>query len=85
MGNGGRTILWIAILAVVVLIILYALGFFSAEVEGELEAPNVDVSAEGGSIPDVDVDAGEIEVGTEEEVVEVPTIDVEEAGEPDEE
>ena len=85
MGNGGRTILWIAILAVVVLIILYALGFFSAEVEGELEAPNVDVSAEGGSIPDVDVDVGEIEVGTEEEVVEVPTIDVEEAGEPDEE
>lgn len=101
MGKTGRTILWVVIIAVVVLLILWVLGFFSANVEGEFEAPNVDVSAEGGSMPDLDVDSGEVSIGTERETVDVPEVDVdvgseqmdvevpevnvEPAGEPDEE
>ena len=43
--------------------------------EGEM--PEVDV--EGGNLPEYDVSAPEVEVGTEERTVEVPTVDIESA------
>ena len=43
--------------------------------EGEL--PDVDVNATGGQLPEYNVDAPEVTVGTENKVVEVPTVDVE--------
>lgn len=42
--------------------------------EGEL--PDVDVNASGGQLPEFDVDAPEVNVGTENKTVQVPTIDV---------
>ena len=42
--------------------------------EGEL--PDVDVNASGGQMPEFDVDGPEVNVGTENRTVEVPTIDV---------
>ena len=42
--------------------------------EGEM--PDVDVNASGGQLPEFDVDAPEVTVGTENKTVEVPTIDV---------
>lgn len=42
--------------------------------EGEL--PDVDVNASGGQMPEFDVDGPEVNVGTENRTVEVPTVDV---------
>jgi hypothetical protein len=68
----------LAILAIVVLIaiVLFATGFWSADVkEGAL--PDVDVTAKGGAMPDVDVDSKEVVVGTTETTIEVPKIETE--------
>lgn len=43
------------------------------------ELPDVDVTANGGSLPEYDVDAPEVKVGTENKTVEVPTVDIESA------
>ncbi len=43
----------------------------------EAEAPDVDVNASGGQLPEFDVDAKEVVVGTTEENVSVPDVDVE--------
>lgn len=42
--------------------------------EGEL--PDVDVNATGGNLPAFDVDTADVNIGTENRVVEVPTVDV---------
>lgn len=42
--------------------------------EGEM--PDVDVSAEAGNLPEYDVDAPEVKMGTTETEVEVPEVDV---------
>ena len=57
------------------------LGLAACDVEQteEGDLPEVDVDAEGGNVPEFDVDAAEVDVGTEEQTVEVPTLDVEEA------
>ena len=48
----------------------------SVEQTKEAEAPDVDVNASGGQLPEFDVDAKEVVVGTTEENVEVPDVDV---------
>ncbi|HEX8402360.1 MAG TPA: hypothetical protein VF628_11720 [Allosphingosinicella sp.] len=68
----------LAILAIVVLIaiVLFATGFWKANVkEGAL--PDVDVSATGGKMPEVDVDSKEVVVGTTNTTIEVPKIETE--------
>ena len=42
--------------------------------EGEM--PDVDVNASGGQLPEFDVQGPEVNVGTENRTVEVPTVDV---------
>jgi len=54
-----------------------ALSACSVEQTEEGDMPEVDV--EGGALPEYDVDAADVDVGTETQTVEVPTIDVEEA------
>jgi hypothetical protein len=49
-------------------------GRFSVETDGALTAPEVEVS--GGSVPDVDVNIADIDIGTRTEEIEVPTVDV---------
>ena len=71
-----RTILGLLVVIVLIAIVLFATGFWSADVkEGAL--PDVDVSAEGGKLPDVDVDSKEVVVGTTETNIEVPKIETE--------
>ena len=73
-GGAGRTIAIILLLAVIVVGILFATGFWSADVkEGAL--PDVKVS--GGELPGVDVDSKEVVVGTKETQVEVPKVTTE--------
>ncbi len=71
-----RTVLGLLVVVVLIAIVLFATGFWKADVkEGAL--PDVDVSAEGGKLPDVDVDSKELVVGTTETNVEVPKIETE--------
>ena len=59
----SRKILAIIVVVVLIAIVLFATGFWSADVkEGAL--PDVDVSAKGGAMPEVDMDSKEVVVGT---------------------
>jgi hypothetical protein len=73
-GGAGRTILIIVLVALVALAIAWALGLFQVEADGQLKAPDVNVS--GGEVPDVDVQAADVDIGTKTETIEVPTVDV---------
>lgn len=53
-----------------------ALGGCRAEQTQEGELPDVDVTAEGGQLPEYDVETADVDVGTREETVTVPDIDV---------
>lgn len=79
-GGAGRTIAIILGIAAIIALILFATGFWSADVkEGAL--PKVDVSAKGGALPKVDVDSKEVVVGTKKTEVDVPTVGVKDNGE----
>lgn len=68
----------IVIGAIVALAVL-AFGVYMVDIDMTEEArlPDVDVSVEGGNMPEVDAEVGDIDVGSEEVTVTVPTIDVE--------
>ncbi|MGK2911903.1 MAG: hypothetical protein ACSLE1_19200 [Sphingobium sp.] len=78
--NTGRNIAILVIVALAIIGFLFATGFWSADVkEGAL--PDVDVSAEGGKLPGVDLDSKEVVVGTKKTEVEVPVVGVKDNGE----
>ena len=54
----------------------FALGACDVDQTKEGEMPEVEVNASGGQLPEYDVDAPEVKVGTENKTVEVPTVDV---------
>lgn len=74
----GRTIAIVLILALAVVGVLFATGFWKADVSGG-DMP--EVSVKGGQMPAVDVDSKEVVVGTKKEEVEVPTVGVRDNGE----
>lgn len=75
-GGTGRILTIVAVIAVVIVGILFATGFWSADVkEGAL--PDVDVSAKGGALPSVDMDSKELVVGTKSTTVDVPKVKTE--------
>ncbi len=53
-----------------------ALSACSVDQTEEAELPDVDVSADGGNVPEFDVDTADVDVGSEEVTVDVPTVDV---------
>lgn len=59
------------------LLLITPLAACSIEQTEEGELPDVNVDVEPGNLPKYDVDAAEIEVGTETKTVEVPDVDVE--------
>lgn len=70
----SRPVLIILAVAVLVIIVLFATGFWSADVkEGALPSVNV----EGGEMPAVDLDSKEVVVGTTDTTIEVPKIETE--------
>lgn len=78
--GAGRVVLLIVVLAAVVVGVLFATGFWKADVKpGSL--PDVNVSAKGGELPAVDIDSKKLVVGTKKETVEVPTVGVKDNGE----
>ncbi|MBB6122670.1 hypothetical protein [Sphingobium subterraneum] len=72
----GRTLAIIVVLALIVVGILFATGFWKADVQGGA-LPDVDVSAKGGALPDVDMQSKEVVVGTKSTSVDVPKIETE--------
>ena len=75
-GSAGRTILILLAIAAIIAALLFATGFWSADVkEGAL--PKVDVSVKGGALPDVDLNSKEVVVGTKSTTVDVPKVKTE--------
>ncbi len=68
---------WKSLVLMVALLMTLSLGTacrVQQTEEGEL--PDVKVEAEGGKVPEYDVDAADVEVTTEERTVKVPDVDV---------
>ncbi len=74
-----RLILTILVVAVLVMIVGVATGFVDLNSSGQLRAPKVNVTAEGGEVPKLDVDTKELVVGTTETNVAVPKIGMEQS------
>ena len=71
-----RPILTIVAVVVLLLVIGIATGFINLTGRGG-DMPEVKV--EGGALPKVDADVGDIDVGTKNETIQVPTLDVDTA------
>lgn len=71
-GNGGTTIAVLLIAVVAIVGVLFATGFWSADVKG---GALPDVTVKGGNLPSVDVDSKEVVVGTTKTTVDVPKIE----------
>ncbi|MDB5698906.1 MAG: hypothetical protein JWN69_1710 [Alphaproteobacteria bacterium] len=69
----------LAVLAVIVLIVivLFASGFWSVDQTREGALPDVKVSAEGGQLPAFDAQSKEVVVGTTPTTVDVPKVQTE--------
>ena len=65
----------IVALAVIIVAFLFLTGFWSADVKKSGSLPDVHVSAEGGSLPKVDVHSKEVVVGTKATKVTVPKVE----------
>lgn len=76
--HAGRYIALIIILILAVVGLLFATGFWKADVSGG-DLPEVTV--QGGSLPSVNVDSKKVVVGTKTEEVEVPVVTVKDNGE----
>ena len=68
-----------------VLTLTATLGLAACDIDQTEEGalPDVDVSAEGGNLPEFDVETADVDVGTEEATIEVPTVDVDMPGDAD--
>ena len=66
---GGVLLVLAAIVAV-----LFATGFWSADVSGG-KLPAVKVSADSGALPSVDLNSKQVVVGSKAETVDVPKVD----------
>lgn len=71
---------WMAFILLLALLTVFATGCRVRQTE-EGELPDVDVSAEGGNMPEYDVDAADVDVKTEKREITVPDVDVNMPGE----
>lgn len=68
-----------SVIAVVVAAVAIGFGVYMVDIDQTEEAslPDVELSVEGGNMPAFDAEVGDIETGTEEVTMEVPTIEIE--------
>lgn len=76
----ARSNLKVFVLLMALLVVL-ATGACRVRQTEEGKLPDVDVSAEGGKMPEYDVDAPDVDVKTEKREVTVPKVEVHPAGE----
>jgi pseudouridine-5'-phosphate glycosidase len=72
--NAGMIVGSIVVLAIIIVGILFATGFWSADVKGGA-LPKVNVSAKGGDMPDVTMHSKEVVVGTSKQMVTIPKVE----------
>jgi len=58
---------------------LSAFALTACDVEQTQEAELPEVEVQGGQMPEFDADVADVEIGTEEKTIDVPTINIEEA------
>lgn len=75
-GGLQRTLGIIALLAGLVVALLFLTGFWRVNATGGA-LPKVEVDAKAGALPNVDVDSKSVVVGTKKETVEVPKVTTE--------
>jgi hypothetical protein len=71
---------WMSLILLMALLTVFSTGCRVRQTE-EGKLPDVDVSAEGGKMPEYDVDAADVDVKTEKREVTVPDVDVNMPGE----
>lgn len=71
---------WMSFILLLALLTVFATGCRVRQTE-EGEMPDVDVSTEGGKLPEYDVDAADVDVKTEKREITVPDVDVNMPGE----
>ncbi|MBQ4825492.1 MULTISPECIES: hypothetical protein [unclassified Leisingera] len=66
------------ILAAVAGILVLVFGIYMIDIDQtqDTRLPDVEVSVEGGQLPEFDAEVGDIETGTKEVTVTVPTVDI---------
>ena len=74
----GRILAIVAILILAIVALLFASGFWTANVSGG-DLP--EVSVKGGEVPKVGVDSKRVVVGSKKEVIDIPTVGVKNNGE----
>lgn len=62
---------------------LFAFGLAACDVDQTEEGELPDVDVEGGQVPEYDVDAADVDVGTDTQTVITPDVDVQNEGEPE--
>ncbi|MCP3056192.1 DUF4064 domain-containing protein [Aurantimonas marianensis] len=77
----NRTIGWVVGIIVLLIVVWFAFTMINVDQTQEGELP--EVSVEGGQMPEAEVTTGDVDVGTEEKTVTVPTVDVQPAPETD--
>ncbi len=80
-----RTVLFIVIVAVVVIIGAVVTGFINVREIRGASAPSITatrsaISAKGGQSPAFDVETGSVKVGTKESNVAIPTLQIQKPG-----
>ncbi|WP_380786425.1 hypothetical protein [Sphingomonas sp. R86521] len=73
--SGASTIVIILVVIAVIVGVLFATGFWSADVKKDGALPQV--SVKGGELPKVDLDSKQVVVGTKKTEVEVPKVKTE--------
>lgn len=59
-----------------ILVLVFAVYMIDIDQTEEARLPDVDVSVEGGQMPEFDADVGDIETGSKDVTVTVPTVDI---------
>ena len=73
--GAGTTIAIVLVVLAIIVGLLFATGFWSADVTKSGALP--EVAVEGGALPKVDMDSKEVVVGTSKTQVEVPKVETE--------
>ena len=81
----SNTMGWLIALIVVVALVVaaFAFGLINIDQTQSAKLPDVKVETTGGQAPKFAVDTAKVDVGTKDETIKVPTVDVEKAGNPD--
>ncbi len=75
---------WLVALLVVVALVVAAFAFGLIDLDADVgKIPDVKVETTGGAAPSIDANVADVDVGTKEETITVPTIDVDKAGNAD--